>query len=161
MNSTSGADATRLPAVDFDSTAAPRQLGTLAVRSENCTSGALPLTNVRISARVADRVAEVSVSQTFVNSHSELVEAVYIFPLSGGCAVSDFEMTSGARTIKAVLAEREKAGRDYKQALENGESFRFLIIEAETFLAPVLLNKKAAASFFEIGSIASGLTAGR
>jgi hypothetical protein len=74
-------DATALPAMDFDGSAAPRrQLGTLEVVSTSHVRDALPLTQVQVAARVADCVAEVSVRQTFVNNHDAPVEVVYIFP---------------------------------------------------------------------------------
>jgi hypothetical protein len=77
MNSTSGADATSLPAMDFDSAAAPRrQLGTLAVRSENRVAEALPLSHVQIAARVGDRVAQVSIRQT----RSDLKKGKWVVP---------------------------------------------------------------------------------
>ena len=126
MKTASIAGPIRLPAVDIGSGATTRQLGHLAVRSQHRVGGSLPLTKVQIFGRVADRVAEVSLSQTFVNSYAELVETVYIFPLSGGCSVSHFEMTSGGQTICAVLAEREEARDDYQQALERGESAAIL-----------------------------------
>ena len=126
MTAGSSARPTRLSAVDIGSAATTRQLGHLAARSPNSVGGSLPLTKVRILGRVLDRVAEVSVSQTFVNSYAELVEAVYIFPLSGGCSVSHFEMSSGGQTICAVLAERGEARDDYQHALERGESAAML-----------------------------------
>ncbi len=53
---------------------------------------ALPLSKVALRARVADRVAGVTVEQTFANPHREHLEAVYVFPLAGGAAVSAFEL---------------------------------------------------------------------
>ena len=81
----------------------------------------LPLRSQRIVARVADRVAEVSVEQCFQNPFQEFLEAIYIFPLGGGAAVSAFEMKVGGRTLKALIKERGEARQDYQNALEKGK----------------------------------------
>jgi Ca-activated chloride channel family protein len=108
---------------------AARALGRLAAVREGTKPRALPLARVDIRARVADRVAEVTLQQTFVNDHDEPIEAVYIFPLSGGCAVSDFTLTVAGATVKGVLAEREEARAQYLEALEQGK--RAALMEQE------------------------------
>jgi Ca-activated chloride channel family protein len=139
-------DATALPAMDFDGAAGPRrQLGWLEVISKSDVRDALPLTQVQVAARVADRVAEVSVRQTFVNNHDAPVEVIYIFPLSGGCSVSDFEMTSSGRTITGVLADREEARRNYQQALEKCESTALLEQERDDVFTVSVGNLAAGA----------------
>lgn len=81
----------------------------------------LPLTDVRISARVADQVATVELTQTFQNPYPDHLEAVYIFPLPGGAAVSDFEMRAANRLIRGRVEERGEARRQYQQALDEGK----------------------------------------
>jgi Ca-activated chloride channel family protein len=90
---------------------------------------ALPLSSVSLRARVIDRIAEVTVEQKFHNPLSEAIEAVYIFPLGGGCAVSRFEMQIGARTLTAKIEERGEARRQYAEALDQGK--RAALLEAE------------------------------
>jgi Ca-activated chloride channel family protein len=99
----------------------------LAVKDDR--RGALPLAGVRLSARVADRVAEVSMVQTFRNPLAESLEAVYIFPLPGGAAVSAFEMKVGDRTLKGLCKERGQARHDYQSALKQGK--RAALLEQE------------------------------
>jgi Ca-activated chloride channel family protein len=89
----------------------------------------LPLTGVSLKARVIDRVAEVDVEQKFGNPFSEPIEAVYIFPLAGGCAVSKFEMQVGARIVKGKVEERGEARRQYTEAVEQGK--RAALLEQE------------------------------
>ena len=89
----------------------------------------LPLAAVRISARVADRVAQVTMEQTFHNPFGEALEAVYLFPLPGGAAVGAFEMKVGKRTIKGVVQERSEARRTYQEAIQNGK--RAALLEQE------------------------------
>ncbi len=105
-----------------------RELGCLRV-AKGDRRATLPLAGVRISARVADRVAEVSMTQTFHNPFAEPLEAVYIFPLAGGSAVSAFEMKVGDRTIKGVCKERGQARQDYQEAIRQGR--RAALLEQE------------------------------
>src|SRR5688572_587641 len=121
----SGASTTHLLPVDVDSAAPRRHAGTLA-RSEDPFGSGLPLVKASTTVRVADRVAEVSMSQTFVNSHADPIEAVYVFPLPGGCSVSSFEMTVRGRSIRAVPAEREQAKHGYQEALDQGHTAAIL-----------------------------------
>jgi Ca-activated chloride channel family protein len=117
----------RLPLIELP-IGEKRELGILQVDRAGKKS-ALPLAAVDISARVADRVASVTVKQTFKNNLTDHVEAVYIFPLSGGCVVSDFEMKVGTRIIKGVVQERAQARMEYQQALEQGK--RAALLEQE------------------------------
>lgn len=89
----------------------------------------LPLAKVDISARVADRVAHVTLLETFRNPHQEHLEAVYTFPLPGSSVVSSFEMKVGDRTIHGVVKERGEARRSYQQAIEAGR--RAALLEQE------------------------------
>jgi len=121
-----------LPLIDADlpATRGRRRLGQLLVAEKgDARQRALPLSGVDIRARVADRVAEVTVQQRFLNDHDDPIEAIYVFPLAGGCAVADFEFTVAGRTIKGVLAEREQAREQYAQALAEGK--RAAMLEQE------------------------------
>jgi Ca-activated chloride channel family protein len=89
----------------------------------------LPLAGVTVAARVADRVATVTVSETFRNTLTAPVEAVYIFPLAGGCAVSAFEMRVGKRRIVGNVKERQEARENYRKAKESGK--RAALLEQE------------------------------
>ncbi len=90
-----------------------------------CTRGKeqvmLPLASVSIKARVADRVACVTLTQTFQNPFPDPLEAVYIFPMAGGCAVRDVEMRVGKRVIKAAMKERQEARAAYARAIQEGK----------------------------------------
>lgn len=105
-----------------------RELGSLCV-SRDGKRVSLPLAGVRISARVADRVAEVTVVETFRNPFREALEAVYIFPLGGGSAVSAFELKVDDRVIRGVVKERGAARAQYEKALRQGK--RAALLEQE------------------------------
>src|SRR5579883_377759 len=86
----------------------------------------LPLRAVSFSAKVAERVAEVTVEQTFENTYAELLEAVYIFPLSGGAAVSRFELHVDGKQLVGIVEERGEARRQYDQAIAQGKKAALL-----------------------------------
>src|SRR5262245_37216724 len=85
-----------------------REAGTLSV-SRDGLQVALPLAAHRIVAKAVGCVAEVIVEQSFQNRFAEHLEAVYIFPLGGGAAVSAFEMKVGERVLKGIVKERGQA----------------------------------------------------
>lgn len=105
-----------------------RVLGSLCVVREG-RRGRLPLASVSIRASIARRVAEVTVSQAFVNPLAEPLEAVYTFPLSGGAAVRRCELRVAGKTIVAELKEREAARAEYQEALSEGK--RAALLEQE------------------------------
>jgi Ca-activated chloride channel family protein len=97
-----------------------RGLGCLMV-TKNDRRARLPLAGVHISARVADRVAHVTLEQKFTNPFTEALEATYIFPMSGGAAVSAFELHVGKRVIKGIVKERGEARATYQKAIRDGK----------------------------------------
>ncbi len=80
----------------------------------------LPLASIDIAAQVADRIATVCIKQVFCNTLSEPMEAVYIFPLAAGCAVSKFSMLVGCRRVEGLVKERSEARLEYQQAIASG-----------------------------------------
>ncbi|MBS1953119.1 MAG: VWA domain-containing protein [Cyanobacteria bacterium SZAS-4] len=105
-----------------------RVLGCIEVTQGN-KRRSLPLTSVQIAARVADRLAHVTIKETFKNPYSDHLEAVYIFPLAGGSAVSSFKMMVGERTIVGRVDERQAARDQYVDALQSGK--RAALMEQE------------------------------
>src|SRR5438477_8480385 len=112
-----------IPMVDIPS-GATRILGSLKAKEQP-----LPLESVQLRARVIDRVAEVTVEQKFGNPFREAIEAVYVFPLAGGSAVSRFEMQVAKRGVRGRIEERSEARRQYAQALDQGK--RAALLEQE------------------------------
>lgn len=105
-----------------------RFLGTLCAKRDGKTI-ALPLAGVDIKAKVVARVASVITKQKFTNPYSDFVEAVYIFPLSGGVAVDKFEMRVADRVIIGVIDERQAARQQYSEAIAAGK--RAALLEQE------------------------------
>lgn len=111
---------TSIPLIPIVDIPEERSYGILTVLKE-AQRVVLPLTKVDVRAKVAGQVAEVKILQTFRNPYHEALEAIYIFPISGGSAVSDFQMKIGSRTLRGVIEERAEARRQYQQALEEGK----------------------------------------
>ncbi|MCI0615672.1 VIT and VWA domain-containing protein [bacterium] len=109
-----------IPIIDLPEEEISRSYGILTV-SKAAQRVVLPLSKVDLHAKVADQVAEVRILQTFRNPYQEALEAIYIFPISGGSAVSNFQMKIGSRTLRGVIEERAEARRQYQQALEEGK----------------------------------------
>jgi Ca-activated chloride channel family protein len=91
--------------------------------------GHLPLEAMDVRARVDGLLAQVTVSQTFVNPTDEPLEATYIFPLPDRAAVTGFRMEVAGRVVEGRLDERGRARETYDKAVETGQ--RAAIAEEE------------------------------
>lgn len=91
--------------------------------------GPLPLKGLDVQARIDGLISEVTLTQTFVNTHAEMLEATYIFPLPDRAAVTAFRMEVAGRVIEGVLKERAAARKEYDEAIEAGH--RAAITEEE------------------------------
>jgi Ca-activated chloride channel family protein len=107
-------------------TAVDEEPGFGALQTER---GPLPLKALEVQAKLEGLIGEVSVTQTFVNTHAEPLEATYIFPLPDRAAVTRFRLEVAGRVVEGVLKERAAARRDYEQALQAGH--RAAITEEE------------------------------
>jgi len=82
----------------------------------------LPLGRVDINGRVDGTGVVWTVTQEFVNSLEEAMEAVYTFPLPVGGAVNQVVMHIGDRVIVAEMKERGQAKVEYEEALAKGQT---------------------------------------
>ena len=87
---------------------------------------ALPLRHTHVRAHLRGPVAEVVVTQRFVNDHEAAIEAIYTFPLPENSAVDRMRMVLGARVIEAQIRERGQARQDYQQARAAGHTAALL-----------------------------------
>lgn len=123
----------------FASTAKPAQSGDAIPQvGEGCflyrsvTSGEyepVPLTHTDVALDVRGLVAAATVTQQYVNSTDQSLEAVYVFPLPQDAAVYDMEIRIGNRVIRSVIREREEAKRVYQAAKSAGQ--RAALVEEE------------------------------
>jgi Ca-activated chloride channel family protein len=89
----------------------------------------VPLVHTDVSLDVRGLVAAATVTQLYVNSSTEPIEAVYVFPLPHDAAVYDMEIRIGNRLIRSVIREREEAKRVYESAKSEGK--RAALVEEE------------------------------
>lgn len=91
--------------------------------------GGLPLQRLAVDGRITGLLYRLTVTQTFVNVHTEPLEATYIFPLPARAGVTRFQLHVGERVIDGVLKERGMARAEYARALREGR--RAAIAEEE------------------------------
>lgn len=75
-----------------------------------------PLKHTDVQIKMRGFVAEVTVTQEFVNPLGRAIEAVYIFPLPDESAVNAMEMRIGRRIIRGKIERRQAARQQYEQA---------------------------------------------
>lgn len=76
----------------------------------------IPLKRTDVKAHITGMIADVRVTQKFYNDLSDNIEAVYMFPLSPGSAVTEFEIIVDKRVIKSKIKEKEEAKNIYEKA---------------------------------------------
>ncbi len=86
----------------------------------------MPLKSTRVNATISGVIADVEVRQTYHNTGSSVLEAVYVFPGSTRAAVHGMTMRIGDRLIDAKVEERQKAKAIYEEAKANNQSASLL-----------------------------------
>src|SRR5882757_3075509 len=89
----------------------------------------VPLVHTDVVLDVRGLAAAATVTQQYVNSGTEPIEAVYVFPLPHDAAVYDLEIRVGNRVIRSAIREREEAKRLYESAKSEGK--RAALVEEE------------------------------
>lgn len=79
-----------------------------------------PLEHTDVKADISGFLARVTVTQKFVNTAEDKIEAVYTFPLPQNAAVDDMTIRIGERTVKGKIKEKDEARRIYEQAKSQG-----------------------------------------
>lgn len=86
----------------------------------------LPLKSTSAEVKIAGVIADVKIRQTYVNSGTAPVEAVYIFPGSTQAAVYGMNMKVGERIIKAEIKEKQEAQETFDNAKTEGKTASLL-----------------------------------
>jgi Ca-activated chloride channel family protein len=74
----------------------------------------LAIRSHHVSVSVRERIAETSVTQTFLNSTSATLEATYVFPVPEGATVSGFAMWVNGRRVEGELLDSRTARTVYE-----------------------------------------------
>ncbi|XP_037045008.1 von Willebrand factor A domain-containing protein 5A-like [Bradysia coprophila] len=94
----------------------------------------IPLISVDVSASVIHAVAQVEITQKYVNKEERPIEAIYYFPMNPDGAVTNFQAELDGRVIKGTVKPREEAERAYNKAVtENTTAFLGEEIKADIF----------------------------
>ncbi|XP_072253698.1 protein mono-ADP-ribosyltransferase PARP4 [Leuresthes tenuis] len=80
----------------------------------------LPLQAVHVKCKLMDLLSQVIIFQKYTNLSHVPIEAKYVFPLDDSAAVCGFEAFINGKHIVGEVKEKEKARKEYKQAVEKG-----------------------------------------
>ncbi len=89
----------------------------------------LPLKHTDVEVEISGFIVDAKVTQVFVNTFKNPIEATYVFPLPQNGAVYDMTMIVGKKKITSKIMEREKAKNIYEQAKKQGK--RTALLEQE------------------------------
>ncbi|HWB80421.1 MAG TPA: VIT domain-containing protein, partial [Nannocystaceae bacterium] len=106
---------------------------------------ALPLRLTDVHADVRGHIADVVVTQHFVNDRDTPIEVVYTFPLPENAAVTDMRMVIGERVIESVVQRRAEARASYEAAREEGHTAALLEQERPNVFTQSVANIDAGA----------------
>ena len=96
------------------------------VKSENPNLDQLPLKETKAEVNIAGVIADIKITQVYMNQGKNTLEAIYVFPASTRAAVYDMRMTIGGRVLIAKIQEKETARRQYEDAKNQGKSASLL-----------------------------------
>lgn len=92
----------------------------------DATIDRLPLKSTSADVNIAGIIADVTISQVYVNEGSRSIEALYVFPASTHAAVYAMRMKIGDRVIEAQIKEKKAARQEYEAAKAAGQSASLL-----------------------------------
>lgn len=86
----------------------------------------LPLKSTKVDVSIVGVIADVTITQRYMNTGNSVIESKYIFPTSTKAAVYHLKMLIGERILTAVIKEREQAQQEYQEAVNNGQTATLL-----------------------------------
>ena len=110
------------------------------VKSADSAADALPLKATRVDAVVAGVIADVTVIQTYANTGSVPLEALYVFPGSTRAAVHGLTMTVGERRVRAKIQKKDEARATYEAAKSAGKTASLLEQERPNVFSMAVAN---------------------
>ena len=129
------------PAQSTVSAAAGQTAGSLGIISKDGSiKSSCPLRHTEVRGAISGFLARVTVTQTFENTATEKIEAVYTFPLPENAAVDDMTIQVGNRTVRGVIRKREEARAIYEQAKQTGHVAALLDQERPNIFTQAVAN---------------------
>lgn len=86
----------------------------------------MPLKSTHADVNIAGVIADVTITQTYINEGETTLEAEYIFPGSINAAVYGMDMKIGGRLLKAVIKKKNEAKKIYETAKSEGKTASLL-----------------------------------
>lgn len=90
-----------------------------ALNGKPLTSGLL--LDTQVDMQVQGLLNQVKITQVFKNTHKQVVNAKYVFPLPDESAVYQMRMQIGERIINGQIKEKQQAQQLYQQAQQQGK----------------------------------------
>lgn len=118
----------------------PTQGSLYATNTTGDDLGLCPLKGTSVTADISGFIARVNVRQEFVNTYSEPIEAIYVFPLAARGAVDRMTMTVGERVIRGKIMKREEARAAYDAARSEGKRAALLDQERANIFTQSVAN---------------------
>jgi len=110
------------------------------IGKDGVVSGNCPLKHTEVRGAISGFLARVEVTQTFENTASQKIEAVYAFPLPENAAVDDMTIQVGNRTVRGIIKKREEARAIYEQAKQTGHVAALLDQERPNIFTQAVAN---------------------
>ena len=114
--------------------------GSLFAKQGEDYVGQFPLEHTDVKAEISGYIGATTVTQSFTNPFTEVIEAVYTFPLPGDAAINDFLMVIGERRIRGLIRPRAEAERIYAEARARGYTASLLTQERPNIFTQNVAN---------------------
>ena len=101
---------------------------------------AMPLEKTMAEVEVSAVIANVKVTQTYVNKGQRPINAKYVFPASTRAAVHGLTMRVGDQVIKAKIKKRSAAKAEFERAKDEGKTATLLQQERPNVFTMALSN---------------------
>lgn len=85
-----------------------------------------PLLSTTADVNIAGVIADVKITQVYVNRGDKAIEAIYVFPTSTKSAIYEMIMYIGQKVVKATIDKKEEARESYERAKSEGKTSSLL-----------------------------------
>ena len=99
-----------------------------------------PLRHTDVRTKVSGMSAMFTVTQTFENPFDDPIDAVYVFPLGDGAAVTAYAIAIGERTIAGEIKKKAEARATYEEARARGHTAALLEQEKRNIFRQRIAN---------------------
>ncbi|HWY20430.1 MAG TPA: VIT domain-containing protein [Candidatus Acidoferrum sp.] len=110
------------------------------IGKDGSVKGTCPLRHTEVRGAISGFLARVTVTQTFENSATQKIEAVYTFPLPDNAAVDDMTIQVGTRTVRGIIKKKEDARAIYEHAKRTGHVAALLDQERPNIFTQAVAN---------------------